>query len=147
MPESAQTVYALSLWEPWAILIPLGEKKWETRHWKPPEHMIGCLFVIHAAKRWTADERRYAYTAPFQEALRRHGYRPDHLPLGAAVGTARLLRYIPTEDYTLYVPPSDYPFGNYGPERYAWEYGEPELFETPIPCRGYQGIWRWQEPA
>lgn len=40
----------LTLTQPWATLVALGEKRWETRDWPPPETARGDLVAIHAAK-------------------------------------------------------------------------------------------------
>ena len=47
---------ALSLWQPWASAIALGHKRIEPRHWTTSYR---GLIAIHAAKRWTADEREF----------------------------------------------------------------------------------------
>ncbi|KGT75815.1 hypothetical protein MA20_32000 [Bradyrhizobium japonicum] len=42
---------AISLWQPWASLIAVGAKPFETRHWAPPRELIGKRIAIHAAKK------------------------------------------------------------------------------------------------
>lgn len=42
---------AISLWQPWASLVAVGAKPYETRSWAPPEALIGQPIAIHAAKR------------------------------------------------------------------------------------------------
>ena len=42
---------AISLWQPWATLIAVGAKPFETRHWAPPRDLIGTTIAIHAAKK------------------------------------------------------------------------------------------------
>lgn len=49
---------AITLWQPWATLIALGVKTFETRSWAFPDHLVGQQIAIHAAKRApTADEQ------------------------------------------------------------------------------------------
>ena len=50
---------ALSLWQPWASAIAVGAKVFETRHWATERR---GLIAIHAAKRWTRDQRETAHT-------------------------------------------------------------------------------------
>jgi hypothetical protein len=52
MPE---TIPCLSLWQPWATLMAIGAKRFETRGWRPPAGSLkpGDPLAIHAAK--TAD--------------------------------------------------------------------------------------------
>jgi hypothetical protein len=46
---------AISLWQPWASLIAVGAKPFETRHWAPPRELIGQTVAIHAAKKIDKD--------------------------------------------------------------------------------------------
>ena len=48
---SNTTMKAISLWQPYASLIAFGSKPYETRHWSPPDYLIGQRIAIHAAKR------------------------------------------------------------------------------------------------
>ena len=32
-------------------------------------------------------------------------------------------------------------FGDYSPDRYAWELADMVALKEPIPCRGMQGLW------
>ena len=122
----------ISLWQPWATLVVLGAKKIETRHWYTP---VRGRVAIHAAKRWTRDERDIAECRLFREHLRAWD-RP--LPLGAIVGTVSLETCVRiTADNTPDTPERH--FGNYEPGRYAWFLSEPVLFHEPIPTRGHQG--------
>ena len=36
-------------------------------------------------------------------------------------------------------------FGDFSEGRYAWKLANPVLFEKPIPARGHQGFWKWEE--
>ncbi len=45
---------ALTLWQPWASLIVLRHKRFETRSWKM-DGLIGERIAIHAAKRPSKD--------------------------------------------------------------------------------------------
>ena len=64
---------AISLWQPWATAIAVGVKQIETRHWKTDYR--GPI-AIHAAKRWTRDEREFA------EIEVANGRLPKRIPLG-----------------------------------------------------------------
>lgn len=43
--------------------------------------------------------------------------------------------------------PAEYAFGDYRIGRYAWVFENPVLFEKPIPARGRQGLWNWEDDA
>jgi activating signal cointegrator 1 len=48
------TIPVLSLHQPWASLIAIGAKRFETRSWPAPNAMIGRSIAIHAAKTVTS---------------------------------------------------------------------------------------------
>src|SRR5690606_17299582 len=91
---------ALSLWQPYASLIAVGAKRYETRHWKTDYR--GPI-AIHAAKRRiTNDEWLYIRFDPNFRAISRtlgfdRGIDPNTLPYGAVVCVAELVNCIPTE--------------------------------------------------
>jgi hypothetical protein len=125
---------AISLWQPWASAIPLGLKKIETRHW-PVRHR--GLIAIHAAKRWTAEEREFAATmADIWDcpALREP-------PLGSIVATARLVGCERTEALLPRISGTERAFGNYGPNRFGWLFEDVTPVPAPIPFKGAQGLF------
>lgn len=127
---------ALSLWQPWASLVVLGLKQYETRSWKTSYR--GTL-VIHAGKEWNNDLEaqmlsiEYAWGVDLKGALR-----------GVALGTVELVDIFRTEavlgkevpDYSM---ESD--FGDYTAGRYAWKLANPIAFPEPILCAGHQRLW------
>lgn len=132
-------IKAITLWQPYASLIALGEKKYETRSWKT--NYRGWL-AIHAAKR---------KPVPVGEAghiLAEAGYGDwDQLPRGAVLAVARLTRVFTTNnrDWVFSLNDLELAFGNYRIDRYAWRLED----VTPIgtrPARGYQGLWDWDAP-
>jgi activating signal cointegrator 1 len=71
-------VKAISLWQPWATLIALGEKKFETRSWLT--NYRGQI-AIHAAKRMEPDQLEFCERPVFQQVLSKHGILTRDLPL------------------------------------------------------------------
>lgn len=126
---------ALSLWQPWASLVVLGLKQYETRSWQTSYR--GTL-VIHAAKTW--DEQQF-------EQWNRFEIRLDHtfaVPRGVALGTVELIGCFQTTPLLgLEVPlgSHEHIFGNWSPGRYAWKLANPIQFPEPIPCAGHQRLW------
>jgi hypothetical protein len=109
--QKDKAMRAISLWQPWASLIPLGAKKIETRSWSTKYR--GPL-LIHAAKRWTLDQEVLLSVWNFQSALgplvgkpmdlTAHswpGVRKDNLPFGAIIGLVDLVDCVPTGKLTL----------------------------------------------
>lgn len=132
---------AISLWQPYASLIALKLKQYETRHWQTSYR---GLLAIHAAKRWTQEEW---YAIDKLSTKHDEIYRGLHypLPLGAVVCICKLVQCHRTE--SLKVSELERSVGNFAPGRFAWQLEVVEVFDTPIPARGAQGLWTWERPA
>ena len=130
---------AISLWQPWASAIALGYKTHETRHWST--HHRGMI-AIHAAKRWTRDEREFV--EQFQEEYPECPF-PEDMPLGCVVAVAELTKVISTNSPDIKplidTDDSNYALGNYFPERFAWQLERVDKLSNPVPCKGRQGIF------
>lgn len=141
-----QNIMIISLWQPWASLCVWDEKQFETRHWQTPYRGI---LAIHAAKRFTADERITCRLPYFGEALLRNGINTDlsNLPLGAIVGSVILTKIWKTESLTggmfgdFCLTDKEETFGNYDFGRFAWKLENPVSLQEPISLRGQQGLW------
>ena len=126
---------AISLWQPWATAIALGLKTIETRHWSTTYR--GPL-AIHAAKRWTVEEREFAresaetWGAPFLATP----------PLGCIVAVVELIACERSEALVRSgISPSDTWFGNFGPGRFGWRLANIRAIAEPLPYRGAQGFF------
>lgn len=136
---------ALTLTQPWATLVILGVKRYETRGWPIPVAMRRPVRIaIHAAKGWTADDR------DFLSDLIRDGVLSQmataSIPRGAVLGTVRL-DGLYTTTAALRQPDMtelEQMLGDYSPGRYAWALGDPEPFPEPIAARGMLGLWDWE---
>jgi activating signal cointegrator 1 len=127
---------ALSLTQPWAILIAEGTKTIETRSW--PTRYRGPL-LIHAAKGFPRDARDFAEEIDM---------RPADLPLGALIAVAYLTECIRTDDLDLRaISGTEKVFGDFSPGRWAWFLDKSRLrvFPEPLPWRGAQGLWDMPE--
>lgn len=123
---------AISLWQPWASAIALGHKRIETRHWSTSYR--GPI-AIHAAKRWTRDERDYA------DAFAHFMPMPHGYPLGSIVATATLYDVRRTEVLAPMISAREDQLGNYSPERFGWLLGDIQALAIPIPFLGRQGLF------
>lgn len=135
------TIRALSLWQPWGTLFAHGLKRLETRSWRYRGAMPTVL-AVHAAKRWTPEQIALRVTEPFRTALAGHG----PLPLGCVLGLVRLIACTRTEAMSD-LTDQERAFGNYSPNRFAWECDRFHPFTTPIPLVGRQGLFFWKAPA
>lgn len=145
---------AVPLWQPWAQLIALGEKRVETRSYPAPIAIIGERVAIHATKAGLTkrDERDLLADDHFLAAFRRHGWPDDvweiqdRLPRGAVVAFARVVR---TTQITVESAgalrnrhPAEHAFGDYqAPGRWAWVLENVEPLTDPIQVKGQQGIF------
>ena len=65
---------------------------------------------------------------------------------GAVIGTVEIVDCLPVEAVRDKLDVLDRLLGDYRPGRFAWVLANPVEFNTPIPARGRQGWWNWQEP-
>ena len=145
---------AITLHQPWATLIADGVKTIETRSWRPPQTLIGQRIAIHAGKRLVAN---HWLNGPIRGAMYRgHGeYWRQHIPRGAVVCTARLSsvgQVLDLEDdghVLLGDSPSclnrEDPYGDFGVGRWLWFLEDIEPVDPPVPARGRQALWNWDE--
>lgn len=149
---------AISLWQPWASLIAIGAKPFETRSWAPPKALIGQRIAIHAAKvtldQVLARDALSASTArevvlAFRRPEDRNNNAPitlreiEHLPLGAVVCTAVLSEAFQIKPATAWAPD---PFGDYSPGRWIWVLDHVRRLAEPIPWKGRQGFFDVEFP-
>ena len=140
-------VKVISVWSPWSSLIVAGFKKVETRSWPAPKALVGTRIAIAATKALKAAQIA-AYGEPqFQQfycQTRLPGL--DSLPRGAILGTVILAACEPmTEAMIQATEPQERMFGIWEQGRYAWILDDPQPLAKPIPVRGSQGVWVWQD--
>jgi hypothetical protein len=126
---------ALTLWQPWASLIAIGVKPFETRSW-PTSHR-GRL-AIHAG----TDRRGLALCRGepgIEAALAAAGLTLDALPLGRILAVADLVQCWRAE--AILADDLADPFGDYSPGRWAWHLHRIRPLHEPIPCTGRQRLW------
>lgn len=140
---------ALTLTQPWATLVAIGEKKVETRSW-------GTLYrdriAIHAAKGFPADARAICHSEPFRSVLLSAGIRTEgDLPLGAIIAVAELgdcMRFTEhsegwvrkQSDRSRY-PRHEADFGDFSSGRYGFFLRLVQPLEAPIVARGMLSLW------
>jgi hypothetical protein len=157
-------IRVLSLWQPWATLIAIGAKRFETRSWSTAYR--GPI-AIHAAKTWTPEQRAMVNTDPCRAVLlaakasrARYTVQPpttwiysaDHryragLPHGVIVAVAELVDIYPTADpryaheIEAHGAQHEQAFGDYRAGRFAWRFEQVRALLTPVPCVGHQGLF------
>lgn len=136
---------ALSIWQPWASLIAVGAKRYETRSWTT--RYRGPI-AIHAARHWdvecSANLSRYAVQAALAPCVgidpKRYIVSKCDLPFGAIVAIAVLADVVPTAALQSEIL-AERTLGNFEPGRFAWRLERVERLLSPIPCAGRQGLW------
>ncbi len=128
---------ALSLTQPWAELVVLGEKQWETRSWRTS---FRGRIAIHAAKKFPAWAIELAISNRyFVDAIK--NYPPIKMPLGVIVGSVEIIAMQSTDAMLDVLGHKEIAFGDYHAERWAWQLSDPIMLDEPIPCRGALGLW------
>jgi len=146
---------AITLWQPWASLIAIGAKRYETRSWKTSYR--GPL-AIHAAKKPIASTLATldTDTKEIMKTFLAQDFRGDFwgwaaLPVGCIVATCELVDCQPVEDvfHFLYKHNMEHEtyFGDYSAGRFAWRLDDVQQLDTPIPVRGEQRLWEWEKPV
>ena len=144
---------AITLWQPYASLVAVGAKRYETRHWTPPAHYIGIRIAIHAAVR-RPTRADVAHEQARVIAALGEGW-PEQVPYGAVLCTVLLTRCRTVskrqerEVHFFDGGPvhEDDGFGDYAPRRKCWELTDLFTLPRPAPARGGQGWFTWQEAA
>jgi hypothetical protein len=134
---------ALSLWQPWASLVIMGAKAWETRSWTTTYR--GTLLIHASAKKGSKREKALFETDPYFGKYIKY---IDLLPYGCLVGTVVLKNIYTTgwllqhlEDDTTTNWKEEFVFDDFTPNRYAWQLENPIPFTHCLPMKGMLGLW------
>lgn len=157
--EYPYVMHGLSLSQPYATLMALGEKRFETRGWSPPRDLIGQLVAIHSSKKYPEENMRMVREdAPFYMLMGKHGLVDAELPLGQVVAVGRLMEcytvhnlntgtgsVMRSQSRTNIVKPIPYgterELGDYSDNRRVWEFSGVVPLKEPLHARGNIGCW------
>jgi hypothetical protein len=141
---------ALTLWQPWASLVALGEKQIETRCW---DTKYRGELAIHASANLPPaylGRSRFApeFTDEVADALNCRRDSVDsaikQLPRASVLCIVKVLgTEAITEGLRHVLCQRELIFGNYEDGRYAWFLELVEKFEEPIPAKGNRMLWNW----
>ena len=132
---------AFTVYQPYAHAIIAGLKGYETR---PRRTNIRGRVAVHAGKLDELKATRSLSDRNFWGVMDAVGGRTD-LPHGAVIGTVEIVDCIPVEEIAATLTERERLLGDYSPGRWAWVLKNPVMFETPIPAKGKQGWWNWEE--
>lgn len=135
------TIPVVTLWQPWACLIEIGAKPFETRSFKMPDRLLGKRVGIHAAARPCVVDLPQETLDAIGDAFGKCGWN-SWLPRGVIVCTAILAETIPADQVEADL------FGDYTPGRFAWRLEDVQPVHPHIPAKGRQQIgWPFQLPS
>jgi hypothetical protein len=135
----------LTLTQPWATLVALGAKRFETHSWGTTYRV---RLAIHAAKgfpgwaRETCLENEWMY-----DALKEHDLGITDLPLGQIIAVCHLVSAVPVENSPWVISEREAAFGDYRAGRCVWYLDDVRRLPTPIPARGALGLWTFDHAA
>lgn len=132
---------ALTLWQPWASLVVLKAKRFETRSWGTSYR--GPL-AIHAGAS-TAGRDFFEELPPELRAILPTRF--EALPFGAVLGEAELEGVFQIGDW----PPPHWTaaeafetsVGDFSAGRFIWYFTARRAYREPTPARGHQQVWDW----
>lgn len=144
---------ALTIWQPWASLLAMGIKQYETRSWAASYR--GPI-AIHAAKKDVSDALKMIPAPDALEMSKLIRIEWKALPTGSIIATANLvgchrietigkgLGYWNSIGIATWhsIPEKEQLLGDWTPGRYAWEFSDMRLID-PILTKGKQGLWTW----
>lgn len=145
---------AITIKQPWASLIALGEKKFETRSWQT---QYRGPISIHAGK--TID-REACNDFSIVATLLKHGIKSHNdLPVGVVLAKANLVEChkVTADYYSMYeeekagtdkglsIEGEEWWFGDYTEGRYAWELTDLRVLPHPLQAKGKLSLWEWNE--
>lgn len=132
---------AFTAYQPYAHAIVAGLKQYETR---PRRTNIRGRVAVHAGRLDEVHATKSLSNRDFWAVMEAIGGKTD-LPRGAVVGTVEIVDCVPVEELADKLNPLEKVLGDYSPGRFAWVLKNPVMFDTPIPARGQQGWWNWDE--
>jgi hypothetical protein len=133
---------ALSFYEPYASLLAIGAKKIETRSGQIKyKNYRGPIFIHTSSKtpKWALNLcQENPYIKSDLEAAN-----IKEFTLGAIIGMVTIYDVISLDGYNPGVP--EIHFGDYSPGRIGLLMKNPVRFRKPIPWKGHQGLWNFEQ--
>jgi phage N-6-adenine-methyltransferase len=131
------TLKAISLWQPWASLISLGLKHYETRSWKTSYR--GKLLICSTAKFTKIQHQQYlkicneVVLPPWDE---------DNFPHGQVIAICDLVDCVEmTPEFIAQQSQTEILCGDWQVGRYAWKLKNIQPITEPFAVKGKQGLF------
>lgn len=129
---------ALTLIQPWATLIMLGEKKIETRSWNTKYR---GQIAIHAGKK--VDKK--VFCDPFyKDILKKHNISLENIQTSCIIATCDILDVQSTESLIGIISDKEKKLGNFSPNRFGWILTNINPIVPTLPAKGMLGLWEYK---
>ena len=132
---------AYTVHQPYAYATVAGLKHYETRSKRTN---IRGRVAVHAGKTGLGRATKELSDNDFWTLMEVIGGKTD-LPQGAVVGTVEIVDCVPVEEIVPTLTEQEWVLGDFSPGRFAWVLRNPIMFDKPIPARGQQGWWNWED--
>jgi hypothetical protein len=155
---------ALTLWQPWATLVIEGVKPFEFRRWPAPnwiwDHRIGIHAGARPVRRKEIDqliadlvlEEGWGTALAVEPALailRKVRADLESIPLSSMLGTAVIGKPVPAAEAVVAAYGENFKGDSdrIDHQVFGWPIRDIKRFEVPVPAKGLQGFWEWDEVA
>lgn len=129
---------ALTLRQPWATLIAVGAKHYETRRWHPLD-APDVIAIASSKSPMSAAWRDRCNAPPFSEVLPYDAERGEvKAPIGCIVAVARIGEFLPTEEVGDDDLEREGAFGDFSEGRWAWFLPDVVPLAEPIRLPSYK---------
>jgi len=135
---------AITLQQPWAGLLVLGLKQFETRSWNTKYRGI---IAVHSSAKITKpgleliEMLKENFISRFSEDS--EAYRVI-TQTGVILGEVKITDTFSTNGDFLPSDEWEQAFGDYSPNRWFWECENPIVYDEPVPAKGQLSIWNWE---
>lgn len=130
----------LTIRQPYATLILLRIKRYETRQW--PTSYRGRI-AIHAGSFPAEIPYRARNHPAINQTIHDNGYDLDNLPTRAIIGEVTILDCQPIEEVAHKLCWLEKQLGFWTPGNYAFELSDPLIYHDPIEVSGKPGFWEY----
>ena len=134
--SKSTTLKAISLWQPWASLIPLGLKHYETRSWKT--NYRGKLLICSTVK----NSKHYQQYLKIKDELQLPAWNEENFPHGCAIAVCDLVDCTKmTPEFIAQQSQTEILCGDWQVGQYAWKLENIQPITEPFAVKGKQGLF------
>ena len=134
--SKSTTLKAISLWQPWASLVPLGLKHYETRSWKT--NYRGKLLICSTVN----NSKHHREYLKIKDELQLPAWNEENFPHGCAIAICDLTDCVEmTPEFIAQQSQTEILCGDWQVGRYAWKLENIQPLDKPFAVKGKQGLF------